>query len=68
MELAAKQLELLTEAFPERKRIGALWDELSADQFRAAERLILCSRRARLLRPTVRWKTPRSVANVYRRL
>jgi putative ABC transport system substrate-binding protein len=38
MELAAKQLELLTEAFPERKRIGALWDELSADQFRAAER------------------------------
>jgi putative tryptophan/tyrosine transport system substrate-binding protein len=38
MELAAKQLELLTEAFPERKRVGALWDELSADQFRAAER------------------------------
>jgi ABC transporter substrate binding protein len=38
MELVAKQLELLTQAFPERKRVGALWDELSADQFRAAER------------------------------
>jgi putative ABC transport system substrate-binding protein len=38
LELAAKQIELLTEAFPERKRIGALWDALSADQFAAAER------------------------------
>jgi putative ABC transport system substrate-binding protein len=37
-ELAAKQLELLTEAFPERKRLGALWDALSADQFAAVER------------------------------
>ena len=26
------------EAFPERKRLGALWDVLSADQFAAAER------------------------------
>jgi ABC-type uncharacterized transport system substrate-binding protein len=38
LELAAKQLELLTEAFPERKRVGALWDVQSADQFRVAER------------------------------
>ena len=37
-ELAAKQLELLTQAFPERKRLGALWDADSADQFAAAER------------------------------
>jgi putative ABC transport system substrate-binding protein len=38
-ELAGKQLELLAEAFPERKRIAALWDEHSADQFSAAQRL-----------------------------
>jgi hypothetical protein len=28
----------LTEAFPDRKRVGAFWDALSADQFHAAER------------------------------
>ena len=38
LELVAKQIELLMEAFPERKRLGALWDALSADQFAAAER------------------------------
>jgi putative ABC transport system substrate-binding protein len=38
LEVAAKQLELLTEAFPDRKRVGALWDALSADQFHVAER------------------------------
>ena len=37
-ELAAKQVELLAEAFPDRTRIGALWDAQSADQFAAAER------------------------------
>ena len=37
-ELAAKQLELLTQAFPERTKLGVLWDALSADQFTAAER------------------------------
>jgi ABC-type uncharacterized transport system substrate-binding protein len=36
-ELAQKQLELLTQALPERKRLGVLSDDLSADQFRAAE-------------------------------
>ena len=36
-ELAAKQLELLTQAFPEKTRLGALWDALSADQFTAVE-------------------------------
>ncbi len=38
LELVAKQIELLMEAFPERKRLGALWDALSADQFAVAER------------------------------
>ena len=37
-ELAAKQLELLIEAFPDRKRIAVLWDELSAEPFEIAER------------------------------
>jgi ABC-type uncharacterized transport system substrate-binding protein len=38
LELAQKQVELLTQAFPDRKRLGVLWDAASADQFRAAER------------------------------
>jgi putative ABC transport system substrate-binding protein len=37
-ELAAKQVELLTEAFPDRSRLAVLYDEDSADQFAAAER------------------------------
>jgi putative ABC transport system substrate-binding protein len=37
LELAAKQLELLTQAFPERTRLAVLFDALSADQFSAAE-------------------------------
>jgi ABC-type uncharacterized transport system substrate-binding protein len=36
-ELAAKQLELLTQAFPERSRFAILYDANSADQFSAAE-------------------------------
>lgn len=36
-ELAEKQIELLVDAFPERKRLAIQWDEISADQFRAAE-------------------------------
>jgi putative tryptophan/tyrosine transport system substrate-binding protein len=38
LELTAKQIELLMEAFPERKKLGALWDVQSADQFASAER------------------------------
>ena len=38
LEQSAKQLGLLAEAFPDRKRVGALWDQLSADQFAAAAR------------------------------
>ena len=37
LELAVKQLEILTEAFPDRKRLAVLWDGQSADQFTAAE-------------------------------
>jgi hypothetical protein len=35
--LAAKQVELLTQAVPGRNRLAVLWDALSADQFAAAE-------------------------------
>jgi putative ABC transport system substrate-binding protein len=37
-ELAAKQVELLTQALPERTRLAILWDKISTDQFAAAER------------------------------
>ena len=37
-ELAAKQLELLAEAFPDRKSVAVLWDQHTADQFAVAER------------------------------
>jgi putative tryptophan/tyrosine transport system substrate-binding protein len=43
-ELAEKQVELITHAFPDRTRLALLWDYVSADQFEAAER------RAKLLR------------------
>ena len=36
-ELVVKQIELLQEAFPDRNRLGVLWDTQSADQFSAAE-------------------------------
>ncbi len=37
-ELAEKQVELLTQAFPGHRRLAVLWDAISADQFSAAER------------------------------
>jgi len=37
LELAAKQLEILVQTFPERSRLGVLYDAVSADQFDAAE-------------------------------
>jgi putative ABC transport system substrate-binding protein len=36
-ELAPKQVEFLTQGLPHKKRLAVLWDEYSADQFRAAE-------------------------------
>jgi len=38
LELAQKQVELLTQAFPERNRLAVLFDAQSIDQFNAAER------------------------------
>jgi putative ABC transport system substrate-binding protein len=38
LELAQKQVELLTQAFPNRTRLAVLFDSQSADQFAAAER------------------------------
>jgi len=38
-ELAAKQLDLLVEAFPDDKPIAVLWKSASADQFNAAQRV-----------------------------
>ena len=37
-EMAAKQVEILKETFPDRTRLAALWDALSADQLHGAER------------------------------
>src|SRR5262249_23212488 len=37
LEITAKQVELLTHAFPDRTRLGVVWDVVSADQFGAAE-------------------------------
>jgi putative ABC transport system substrate-binding protein len=37
-ELAEKQVELLTESFPDRRRLAVLWDRISAGQFEAAQR------------------------------
>jgi putative ABC transport system substrate-binding protein len=38
LKLAQKQVELVTQAFPERTRLAVLFDSQSADQFAAAER------------------------------
>jgi putative tryptophan/tyrosine transport system substrate-binding protein len=37
-QCAAKQVELLQEAFPARNRLGVLWDSLSGEQMMAADR------------------------------
>ena len=37
-EIAAKQIELLTEVLPGRKRVAVAWDNETADQFAALER------------------------------
>jgi len=36
LELAVKEVELLAEAFPDRKRLGILWDPVSTDEYKAA--------------------------------
>ena len=37
-EITAKQVEVLQEAFPDRNRLGVMWDALSIEQLSAAER------------------------------
>ena len=65
-ELAAKQVELLTQTFPHANRLGVLWDALSADQFAAAE----ASARSRqlTLRPVKLEKPPYDFAAAFQSL
>jgi ABC-type uncharacterized transport system substrate-binding protein len=63
-ELAAKQLELLTQAFPDRTRLGVLWDAFSADQFAAAEETAQSQRLE--LRPLKLDKPPYDFAAAFR--
>jgi len=59
-ELAAKQIELLAETFPDRKVVGVLWDEFSADQFEVADRTAksfgLLLRPLKLEKPPYDWE------------
>jgi putative ABC transport system substrate-binding protein len=66
LELAAKQVELLQEAFPDRNRLGVLWDMQSADQFSAAEREAQARRLA--LRPLKLENPPYDFAAAFRTL
>src|SRR5215813_2693676 len=65
-ELAAKQVEILKETFPDWTRLTALWDALSADQLRgaehAAESLRLTLRALKLENP------PYDIAAAFRRV
>jgi putative ABC transport system substrate-binding protein len=60
-ELAAKQLEFLAEAFPDRKVVAVLWDQFSVDQFevteRVASRMGLSLRPLKLEKPPYDWDT-----------
>ncbi len=65
-ELAAKQVEILKETFPDRTRITVLWDAFSTDQFAGAERaaksLALTLHAIKLENP------PYDIAAVFRRV
>ena len=65
-ELVVKQIELLQEAFPDRNRLGVLWDTQSADQFSAAEHEAKARRLA--LRPLKLEKPPYDFAAAFRTL
>ena len=54
-ELAEKQLELLVEAFPERKRVATLWDIQSAEQ---ASRVEVTARSLGLLLRSLKLENP----------
>ena len=61
-----KQIELLQEAFPDRNRLGVLWDTQSADQFSAAEHEAKARRLA--LRPLKLENPPYDFAAAFRTL
>jgi putative ABC transport system substrate-binding protein len=65
-ELAAKQIELLVEAFPERTRLAVLWDSVSEDTFQAAERSAQSMRLS--LRPLKLEKPPYDFEAAFRTL
>jgi putative ABC transport system substrate-binding protein len=64
LELAAKQLELLTQAFPDKTRLAVLFDAQSADQFGAAEQAASSMRLE--LRPLKLEKPPYDFAAAFR--
>ena len=65
-ELAAKQLELLTQAFPNATRLGVIWDALSVDQYAAAEQA--ARERQLSLQPLKLEKAPYDFAGAFRTL
>ena len=65
-ELAAKQVEILKETFPDRTRLTALWDAFSADQLAGAERAAKSLQLS--LRPLKLENPPYDIAATYRRL
>jgi putative tryptophan/tyrosine transport system substrate-binding protein len=65
-ELAAKQIELLVEAFPTRTRLGVLWDSVSEDTFQSAERAAQAMRLS--LRPVKLEKPPHDFEVAFRSL
>jgi putative ABC transport system substrate-binding protein len=65
-ELAVKQLELLTQAFPNATQLGVVWDVLSADQFAAAEPVARARQLA--LQPLKLEKPPYDFAAAFRTL
>jgi ABC-type uncharacterized transport system substrate-binding protein len=65
-ELAAKQVEILKETFPEWTRLTALWDALSTDQLRGAQRAAESLQLT--LRPLKLENPPYDIAATFRRV
>ena len=66
VDVAAKLIELLQEAFPDRNRLGLMWDAQSAEQFSAAEREAKARRLA--LRPLKLENSPYDFTAAFRTL
>jgi ABC-type uncharacterized transport system substrate-binding protein len=65
-ELAAKQVEILKETFPDRTRLTVLWDRLSADQMEGAER---AAKSLQLARVAIKLENPPyDIPAVFRRV